>query len=381
MLRPSFVRSVLPALLLVGVAVSGVSAQVEPIIPSEVYRLRTQPTGANLQAIRTYCEFWSEQMGLAQTDDEVANARRKLADPLKNATATDIFKTQYSPLCAIAMKAKRLPNHKKPVVRMNTLIIAGRLTDGVGVDLAHGLLKDKEFAVRYWAAAALAQVTAGQLPDGKVTEVIDAIERVVLTERDYLVRGQLYQALNHIGDVNINDAGDENIRGVTVLVGAMEGWAAVYAGLGLADSVDAEAHAFAKLHRNIIYLWLAQRDKMEQPVKAYARMSGKYVRLTAELLSDQSDERVKAICFDLVKHCETAMLYGLRKFDPPGWPEDRKSPALSGALSSDDLLKFKDAMYQWVGGATDGLLTTEKIGIPRNELDLKITAKPSAANN
>lgn len=377
MLRVSFVRSVLPALLLVGVAVSGVSAQVEPIIPSKLIALKAQPTEADLDAIRQYTEFWAGQMGLAQEDAEVAQARRKLTEPLTNASATDAFKTQYSPLCATAVLRKNLHRHKKVSVRMNALIVAGRLTDGMGLDLAKRLIKDKQFAVRYWAAAAIAQATAGELPKPKIADAIDAVEAVVRGEQDYLIRIQLYTALNHIGDVNINDAGDENIRAVTTLVGAMQHWVEHYAKSGLTDGVDAEAKAFPKLHRNVIYLWLAQRDKMEGPLKAYATVSGRFVRLVAGLLNQFSDDRVKSISVDLVGHCETAMNYAVRKFNTDR-PDDQPGPALKAALLDNNLNAFKDAMFQWVGGVGDGLLTTEKIAIPRKDLELEVTAAPPA---
>ncbi len=381
MLRFSFVRSVLPALCLVGIVASGVSAQVEPIIPSDVYRMKAQPTEANLKSIREYCAFWVDQMALAGDDHDVANARRKLVEPLKNATATAVFKAQYAPLCATTLQGKGLHRHEKMTVRMNTLIVAGRLPDGLGIDLAAGRLKDEQFAVRYWAAAALAQITTNKLPTDKVADVIDAVAGVVNAEPESLIRSQMYAALNNISNAAVYDDNQQITRAIALQIAALESWVERYAKSGLTEHIDAETRALPRLHGNIIFMWIKDEDAMRKPVKDYARMTGKYAQLAARLLTPHSDERVQVIGFNLVDHCQQAMVYAVRKFDPAGWPETRKAPDMVAALTKSDFLMFEDAVYQWVGRESDGLdglLTTEKIGLPRASLMLNVTATPPA---
>lgn len=114
----------------------------------------TALTTAQQQDINDYTEALAKKLTVGETPEDISKARQLFFRPYHNTVASTPFRSAYAPAAvksiAPGMKSSSF------AVRLNTIIIAARLEHKSAIQLGIDNLADKEPAIRFWAAAALA---------------------------------------------------------------------------------------------------------------------------------------------------------------------------------------------------------------------------------
>lgn len=198
-------RLSLPAILLLalGVAAGPAFAQDsnEPRLPASILRPSGVLDEAQTKTINEYVIYWIDLLN-AGTDEEIAQARDKLAQPFKlGNAANDIFLAGYA--AAIKVRLSEAMKSNRLIVKINAMLVLQYLTEEGVVELLRQGLEDQAPAVRYRAAKAAGEVArrdaargeAGRLNEEQKLGILAAIRQAFGAETDELVMEQLLTAL------------------------------------------------------------------------------------------------------------------------------------------------------------------------------------------
>lgn len=189
-----------------------------PRIPNELSFAGGTLNAQQLSTIDAYAVFWARQIN-SGSDDQVAEARNNLVEPISRQGISDPFRNAYSN----AVVNQLLPAFvsDRIIVKMNIMIIAGQLADGRSLRLVSSGLVDPSPAVRYWAARGAANTAArpnlsradrGVLMNSLIGQMVnEGQEKEVRVEGTQQV---LKQILLAIGELNLPEANEELLRGV-----------------------------------------------------------------------------------------------------------------------------------------------------------------------
>lgn len=371
-----FVRSIQRSAFaaLVGVAASLAAAQSgEPKLNPSVYSIDGAFSAAQGENVRDYVSYHVDRMAAAASPQLISDSRDTLLSVMRRPGASPRFRDGYSIVVADALEARECQKHPNTQVRLNAMIIAGRLAGPHGIDIAGDGLADPNPGVRFAASATLLAVASTPAPpDGDIATRLNLHRKMLgimvpplAGETSADVRRNLYGAINRL-DV-------EEARGK--LIQALDARADAYAMKGIDDSVFAEAEAIAALHRKIVEMWVRAGGNVgdiEPLVKNQAAAAGKYMQLVSRYLAANGalEGRMRAVTMDLAQAAEVTLNYGLDKFDPGQW-EAKNGPPLFDPLRNGDRDVFRLNVIKWVGGSVrQGLLSSELIGIPADKLSL-----------
>lgn len=123
-------------------------------IPAEIITATSALAPAQQQAIDAEVKHFTGQL-LGGTDVQVIEARSRLLDPLLKG-ASQIFRVAYS--ASVAATLPKALESDRPIVRINAMIVASKLTDPTVAKLVEKGLHDPNPAVRYWSAKAIHQI-------------------------------------------------------------------------------------------------------------------------------------------------------------------------------------------------------------------------------
>ena len=353
-------------ILVIGIVLmlSAGSASAQPTLDSSAYTAQGRLSIEQSDSIKQYIEFYTNALSSAESAEAIGQARKKLTDPMKLVRANDTFKDSYSAQLITNIEGAGVLKSESALVRQNAMVIIGKSVGGYGVDAAVTGLRDESWQVRYWAAKSLGQMSRSQagrgLDEARQRGVLGEVTTALQKETVSDIRAQLYQVLNGLG---VSEARD-------VLIEALNRHVDHYASNGIGVKARAEFMAFRGLHSQMIQAHVADAQANLPRVKAYTTVAARYTALINRQVSTGiANDADRAALYDLLERCERAMNWGMEKYDEGKWT-GREGPALLTELKGGNDDQFQFNVLQWVGGTTDGLLTTEKIEIEKSAMSI-----------
>lgn len=317
--------------------------------------------------VNAYVGFWADRLVNAERGGGVAQGRRALLEPFTRPGATATFKDQYSALLITPIKPGATA--ERVIIRLNTMILVANSYGAYGVDLAAGRLDDKSPAVRYWAAAAIAEAVNGAaerqgLPTARQRQLFRAIRGVLTNESACDVREKLYQAM----------AAMDIAEAQAALLEALDERADVYAREGLTACLRAERQGLKTLRLVLIEKYIAAGDQQQklraarQQLRELSIVSYRYVALVARAITEEGlADDTKAIAGDLVGLVQLVLRETVNAYNGQG----AAKPNFVEPFENDRPLQFKLAVLDWVD-----VLKAEPMSVPAERLNLPARRNP-----
>lgn len=262
-------------------------------------------------------------------------------------------------------KLRRDYQSPDPVQRMQALISASELTGGDVAELCVPALSDTHPSVRYWAAKAIAEVSAragDNSPFSRAQQgtILEAISARLPGEDSSLVAQQMYRAMVSL---KVPEARPAMIR-------AMNQRLARHVGQ-ISDEIRAEIAGLVVLAKAIVTDHFGGRN-VDVELRQSAPMMGKYLLVIATGLKDSklSDE-LKPSAASAVGAIEQVFKVAVDRFVRP--KPDNLQP-LQEPVNADDYLKLLLNALSWIGD--DGVLIKHGIVEKREDLKLPAPAAP-----
>lgn len=333
------------------------SASAQEILSGDLMRVNGPFSGEQRQSVEAYLDHWGKQLIGAQDVTQIAEARRKLIDPLTQAGISEPFKTQYSALAV--PKISEGVTSKNFMVRLNTLIIIGNLSGGAGVEQMSMGLRDENAAVRYWAAKAIAESLgtangAAVMTADQRNRIQKAIGEKLATEPSADVLEQMYDALASLNTSESRRA----------LVDAMNSRASWFAQNGLGVGLQAERTGLRRIYRVMLE---AQIEGKADPalIKNLAAVCDKYLQLISRAVEKQQlADAQQAVAQEIVEVAHPALNWAVRVFDPAARPGPELTDAFRNG-TSDKYVQFRLNVLQWAN-----VLKSGKIALTDDQLKL-----------
>lgn len=165
-------------------------------------------TAGQVSEIQQYAQHYVTQL-VGDDQEKAADARRKLFGAFGR-NPTDEFLVEYGrQIAQVVRGALEVEGmDKKPVARMNAMLVLARMPGDAPLDVMLPRLGDPADPVRYWAAKGVrnwVETSAATANPGKVDEIVGVLRQVVLTEPNADVLTQLIVALVNIGTTTAGD--------------------------------------------------------------------------------------------------------------------------------------------------------------------------------
>jgi len=331
------------------------SASAQEILSGDLMRVTGPFSGEQRQSVEAYLDHWGRQLIGAQEVAQIAEARRKLIDPLTQAGISDPFKTQYSAL--VVPKISEGVTSKNFMVRLNTLIVIGHLSGGAGVEQMSMGLRDENAAVRYWAAKAIAESLgvangAAVMTADQRSRIQKAIGEKLATEPSADVLEQMYDAMASLNTPESRKA----------LVDAMNSRASYFAQNGLGVGLQAERTGLRRIYRVMLE---AQIEGKADPVliKNLAVVCDKYLQIISRAVEKrQLADAQLAVTQEIVEVAHPALNWAVKVFDPAAQPGPELTDAFRNG-TSDQYVQFRLNVLQWAN-----VLKSGKIALTDDQL-------------
>ncbi len=355
---PTWIRRLAPVLLMFVLVAAAASTSAQERLPGEVVRAEGTWTSSQREQVTRHIERWADQMLSGEDPQQIAIARAQLIEPLTRPGSTAAFRDQYSQALVGPLGPGSAPDQPVPV-RLNTLIVVGKMAGGYGLDLIIDGLDDPSSAVRYWAGKAAAENLGedGQSPFDQqaLNRLLDAIAPALDREQSWEVREQLYLAL----------AAMPLAEARTALLDALQTRVAHYAAEGLNIGIRAERRAISQLYRTFVTMRIMDRLQ-DQYVRALVVTAGQYAQLVKEHVQQGGSEALMPVLVEITGWIEQVLRWGVGELS--AGEEKPEGPPLTDPLAQGRYPQFALNVLEWVGRT--GIAVNADIGITAEELML-----------
>jgi hypothetical protein len=176
-----------------------------PVLPREIIAAPDVLPHAKRQQIDQFVDYWTKELVSAELEEAVPAARVMLEAPVKDPSATKIFKSAYA--TAVIRKLADAVATDRLMTRLNTMILLRSVAAPLIEKRIRAGLEDENPAVRYLAAMA-ANAAGGrnenEVADGQKQDILKALTEAFNSEGDPIVAGQMLDGM--LGLVDLSEA-------------------------------------------------------------------------------------------------------------------------------------------------------------------------------
>ena len=306
-------------------------------------------------AIRDFVDDWTARLTAADASiGQIAEARRKLIEPLRVAGATDSAKDFYS--TELAAKLRPALEAARNEVRLNGTVILGSMYRSTGLALAQSRMVDAVPAIRYWATKAVADAldndqVAANVPEARRGNLLNTLKAVVPNEESTDVRRQQYLALVLL----------QTPQSWSFLIDNMSDYALVMGRKGPSEALAPVRAAMTKLQGRLVYAKVQAGDNAARIREIQGQMHDlavaalKYAQILAR--AKELDPATQAIGLDMVKTIEPILVQAQTNV-APNWRIDDDFE-LTKPFNQGKMVKFQWVVNNWIELYTTGPMSVK----------------------